>query len=323
MIVNCVAYQDGRRVAAFERLDELDGWRDRCEGFVWLGLRMPSEAELDQACRLLDLDDVSAAELLKPHARPVLSLDGPTSYLVLRTARYDDAHENIVLGEMTVLVGPDAVCSVRHGQASALSELRAEMERTGRGLDAGPWGVFAAIVGKVIDDYGPALDGFENDAVEAERDVFSDSRFQPVRRLYKLKREVRELLVAVDALQDPLARLIRAREATMPVEAADDLNEVAERLDRTVTRIQSLSNLLDAALTASLAQISVHQNEDMRRISAWVAIAAVPTLVAGIYGMNFDHFPELHWRLGYPVVLGGMLAVAFGLYRRFKKTGWF
>ena len=109
----------------------------------------------------------------------------------------------------------------------------------------------------------------------------------------------------------------------MPVEAADDLNEVAERLDRTVTRIQSLSNLLDAALTASLAQISVHQNEDMRRISAWVAIAAVPTLVAGIYGMNFDHFPELHWRLGYPVVLGGMLAVAFGLYRRFKKTGWF
>ena len=129
--------------------------------------------------------------------------------------------------------------------------------------------------------------------------------------------------MAVDALQDPLARLIRARESTMPEAAADDLDEVSERLDRTVTRIQSLSNLLDAALTASLAQISVHQNEDMRRISAWVAIAAVPTLVAGIYGMNFDHFPELHWRLGYPVVLGGMLAVAFGLYRRFKKTGWF
>ena len=324
MIVNCAAYCDGRTVATFDSLEALEGWRQRCPGaYVWLGLRMPDEDELGRACTLLDLDDVSADELLQPHARPVLSLDGPTAYLVLRTARYDDRQENISLGEMTVLVGPEAVLSVRYGNASPLSAMRAEMERHGEPLRHGPWGVFAAIVARVIDDYAPALDGFENDAIEAERDVFSDSRFQPVKRLYQLKREVRELLVAVDSLQDPLVRLVRARGGVMPAEALADLHEAMERLDRTVTRIQSLSNLLDAALTATMAQISVQQNSDMRTISAWVAMAAVPTLVAGLYGMNFDHFPELHWRYGYPMVLGGLAIVAGLMYRGFKRSGWF
>jgi len=323
VIVNCAAYFEGERVKTWTDLEALVGWRDHCRGFVWLGLRIPSEEELGRACDLLDLDDVSAAELLRPHTRPVLSIDGPTTYLVLRTARYDDRDENIVLGEMTVLVGPDAVLSVRHGQASPLSAMRAEMERTGQGLQRGPWGVSASIIDRVIADYAPALDGFENDSVEAERDVFSDSRFQPVKRLYKLKREVRELLVAVDSLQDPLLRLIRHKGSQMPDAALADLNEAADQLDRTVTRIQSLSNLLDAALTASLAQISVQQNEDMRRISAWVAMAAVPTLIAGVYGMNFDHFPELHWTYGYPLVLGVMGGIVGLMYRGFKRGGWF
>ncbi len=324
MIVNCAAYCEGRRTAAFDDLSSLEGWRSDCpDSYVWLGLRMPTVEELDVACRLLDLDDVRAEDLLKPHTRPVLSLDGPTAYLVLRTARYDDLNENITLGEMTVLVGPDAVLSLRHGQASPLSAMRAEMERTHEPLEHGPWGVFAAIVARVVDDYSPALDGFENDAVEAERDVFSETRHQPVKRLYRLKREVRELLVAVDALQDPLARLIRAKGPEMPAEALADVHEAAERLSRTVSRIQSLSELLDAALTASTAQITMQQNEDMRAISAWVAMAAVPTLVAGIYGMNFDHLPELHWKFGYPLVLCGMALVAGAMYRGFKKSGWF
>ena len=183
--------------------------------------------------------------------------------------------------------------------------------------------VLAAIVGRVIDDYSPALDGFEMDALEVERDVFSDTRAQPVRRLYKLKRQVRDLLVAIDSLQDPLNRLMRVVGPHLPEEVLADLSEAADQLDRTVVRTQSLSGLLDAALTASLAQISVQQNEDMRKISAWVAMAAVPTLVAGIYGMNFDTFPELHWRFGYPLVLVGMGVIVLLLYRSFKRSGWF
>jgi magnesium transporter len=211
---------------------------------------------------------------------------------------------------------------VRHGQASPLSQLRAQLEAEPTRLREGPAAVATAIVGRVIDDYGPALDGFENDAVEAERDVFSETRHQPVKRLYQLKREVRELLVAVDALQDPLNRLIRVIGHQLPPDVLADLNEAADQLDRTVTRIMSLSGLLDAALTASLAQISVQQNEDMRKISAWVAIAAVPTMVAGIYGMNFEHMPELGHPASYPIVIGGMVLVAVLMYRAFRKSGW-
>jgi magnesium transporter len=189
-------------------------------------------------------------------------------------------------------------------------------------LRLGPAAVVAAVVNVVIDGYGPAIDGFENDAIEVERDVFSDARRQPVQRLYKLKREVRRMLVAVDSLDDPLARLIRVRGPSIPRPVLDDLNEAADQLDRAVTRAHSLSGLLDAALTASLTQISVRQNDDMRKISAWVAMAAVPTMVAGIYGMNFEQMPELEWTIGYPVVLGATGVAVALLYRQFKKSGW-
>ena len=169
---------------------------------------------------------------------------------------------------------------------------------TRRGCASGRTAVVAAVLGLVIDDYGPALDGFENDVIEVERDVFSDTHRQPVQRLYKLKREVRRMLVAIDSLDDPLARLIRVRGSRLHPEVLADLNEAEDQLDRAVTRAHSLSGLLDAALTASLTQITVRQNDDMRKISAWVAMAAVPTMVAGIYGMNFDHMPELAGRSG-------------------------
>ena len=163
-----------------------------------------------------------------------------------------------------------------------------------------------AVIGRVIDDYGPALDGFETDAIEVEGEVFSDSSRQPVRRLYQLKRELRRMFVALDALQDPLDRLMRVFEDHLSREVLADLRENADQLARAVARARSLSDLLDSALTASLTQISVQQNNDMRKISAWVAMAAVPTMVAGIYGMNFDTMPELRSPAGYPIVLIGM-----------------
>jgi magnesium transporter len=158
--------------------------------------------------------------------------------------------------------------------------------------------------------------------IEVEGDVFSERNRQPVQRLYQLKREVRQMIVAIDSLDDPLARLIRVRGAQMPPPIVHDLHEAADQLDRAVTRAHSLSGLLDAALTASLTQISVRQNDDMRKISAWVAMAAVPTMVAGIYGMNFDDMPELRWTFGYPLVLSFTAITVALLYRQFKKSGW-
>jgi magnesium transporter len=322
MLVDCAAYVDGRRHDLDADAPSLESWRSSGEGFVWLGFRMPGVAELERVCTALGLDEVDAAELLEPHVRPVLAFDGDVTQLVLRTARYDDASESIVLGEMTVVAGPRAVVTVRHGHASPLAKLRAKLEADPDGLTGGPMGVLAAVVGRVISDYQPAIDGFEKDAVEVERDVFSETRQQPVRRLYALKRQVRELLVAIDALQDPLNRLIRQRGQQLADDVLAELMEASDQLDRTVTRTLSLQNLLDAALTASLAQISVQQNDDMRKISAWVAMAAVPTLIAGIYGMNFDHFPEIHWRYGYPLVLGSMALIALLMHRGFRRSGW-
>lgn len=319
--IDCAAYVDGHRREfdpdTMTVDDPVVG-----DGFVWLGLRMPDEAELRRAMDALGIDGESAAEVLRPHARPVLTVEGRVVQIVLRTAAYEDRNETIALGEMTLLVGPKAVISIRHGQASQLASMRAALEHDHERLRLGPHAVAAAVIELVIDDYGPALDGFENDAIEVERDVFSDSNRQPVQRLYKLKREVRRMLVAIDALQDPLNRLIRVRGSVMPHEILADLNEAADQLDRAVTRAHSLSGLLDAALTASLTQISVRQNDDMRKISAWVAMAAVPTMVAGIYGMNFDEMPELRWQFGYPMVVALTSAAVAYLYRRFKKSGW-
>jgi magnesium transporter len=319
--IDCAAYVDGlRRDFDPDTMtidDPVVG-----DGFVWLGLRMPDEAELGRGMEALQITGVAAADVLRPHTRPVLTVDGSIVQLVLRTVAYDDRDETIALGEMTLLVGRRAVITVRHGQASQLSSARAALEADPDRLRLGPAAVVAAVVNVVIDGYAPALDGFENDVIEVERDVFSDSNRQPVQRLYKLKREVRRMIVAIDSLDDPLARLIRVRGSQMPPPILHDLNEAGDQLDRAVTRAHSLSGLLDAALTASLTQITVRQNDDMRKISAWVAMAAVPTMVAGIYGMNFEHMPELDWLFGYPLVLT-FTALAVGLlHRQFKKSGW-
>jgi magnesium transporter len=336
VIIDCAAYVDGKRFDVDPDPASLCRWEQDVaplhqsggagvrpgHAFVWLGLRVPDQNELEQACAALQLDEVSPSEILTPHERPVLTVDGPTVQIVLRTARYDDRTESVALGEMTLLAAPKSIVSIRHGQASQLAPVRAALELDLDRLRLGPMAVLTAVIGRVVGDYGPALDGFEHDVVEAELDVFTDIHRQPVERLYRLKREVRRTLVAFDALQDPLNRLIRALNKRIPDELIDDLNEAADQLDRAVTRATSLSGLLDAALTASLTQITVQQNNDMRKISAWVAMAAVPTMIAGIYGMNFDSMPELDTRFGYPLVLTVMAATVVSLYRFFKRSGW-
>ena len=336
MIIDCAGYLDGHRFDVDPDPASLCRWEAdnvTCQNidggagssgraFVWLGLRVPDEQELQAACTALRFEEVSPSEILTPHERPVLTIDGPTVQLVLRTARYDDHEESVALGEMTLLVAPNSIVSIRHGKASQLASVRAALERDPDRLRLGPMAVLTAVIGRVVGDYGPALDGFEHDVVEAELDVFTDRQNQPVERLYRLKREVRRTLVAFDALQDPLNRLIRAMSRKIPEELIADLNEAADQLDRSVTRATSLSGLLDAALTASLTQISVQQNNDMRKISAWVAMAAVPTMIAGIYGMNFESMPELGARFGYPIVLAVMAATLVVLHRFFKRSGW-
>ena len=241
MIVDCALYEDGSRVPSGTGISVLDQLDAHPEGFVWLGLRMPDIDELTGMCRRLDIDGIDVDEVLSPHTRPVLSVEGDVLNLVVRTARYIDAEETVSLGEMTILVHDRAFVSVRHGQASPLSELREELEQSHDRLRHGPLGVMVAIVARIIADYRPALDGFEKDALEVEREVFAVNRQQPVRRLYALKREVRVLLLAIESLDEPLDRLIRHLSRHADRAVVEDLNEAADQLARTVSRVNSLS----------------------------------------------------------------------------------
>jgi magnesium transporter len=320
VIVDCAAYVDGCRQTDRMGLDEIRPWLSREGAFVWLGLRMPAPEELAQAGRGLGIDIDELEEALEPHLRPVLSIRPGLAWVVLRTVHYNRALHRLMLGELSVLVGPSFVLTIRYGQASPLTGLRRRLEAE-EGLGS-PQALLAAVIDLVIEDYRPALDAFESDAVEAEREVFSSARPRPAKRLLDLKRDVRDLFLAIEPLQEPLARLARRSGREGDPEVMGELEEAADKLSTMVQRVHTLSDLLDAALDANLTQVSLRQNEDMRRISAWVAIAAVPTLIAGIYGMNFETFPELRWRFGYPLVLGLMVVVASLLYRGFRRSGW-
>ena len=353
MIIDGAVYTNGHRVEALACLDDLSAWAKRGSAtpqdaqagelpgtsqgdqagelpgtpqgdqtFAWVGLRMPTPEELREVVDALAMGDIDVDEVVEPHSRPVLVIDPPVVQVVLRTARYNDVEESISLGEVIVLVSPQAVVTVRYGQGVPLAGVRAELEADPEWLQHGPGAVLAAVIDEVISEYGPAVDGFELDVIEAERDVFSLSRQQPVKRLYSLKRQVRDVLVAIASLHDPLARLQRVLVTRVDAEVLEELGESSEQLGRVITRVQSLDNLIDAAVEANMTQVQVRQNEDMRKISAWVAMAAVPTMIAGIYGMNFDHMPELHWKVSYPLVMALMAGISYFLYRSFKRNDW-
>ena len=283
---------------------------------------MPDAQEMTQVANTFGLDDLDCDAAVAPHDRPVVTDTGDATWLVLRTAEYNDKLETVMLGELSVLYTERFIVTVRYGQASPLDGVRRELECEPEELSLGVGAVLSAIVLRVVDDYRPALDGFERDVLEVEHDVFADTRSRPVKRLYHLKRQVLELLVVTDALHDPLTRIARTGRSPQTPEIQGQLQLAIDQLSRVVTRTGTLSDLITTAIDANLTQVSLQQNEDMRKISAWVAIAAVPTMIAGIYGMNFQELPELEWDYGYPAVLLFMGVVCSLLYRAFRRSGW-
>jgi magnesium transporter len=322
MIIDCAVYIGGHRQGDRLPLEEVSGWLGRPDTFVWVGLRMPDRDEMAKVCGFCGLASIDPDEAVAPHERPVVSTDDGVTWLVLSTSRYNDARESVSFGELSVLFTAHLVVTVRYGQASPLDGVRRELQGDHERLALGPAAVVAAIVDRVVDDYRPCLDGFEKDVLEVEREVFAESRVRPVSRLYHLKRQVLELYVVIDAMHDPLARVARTNRLMRDPEVLAVMQVAGDELNRVVARIKTLSDLIDTAIDANMTQVSVQQNEDMRKISAWVAIAAIPTMIAGIYGMNFEHMPELSWVLGYPLALGLMAASCGLLYRWFRHSGW-
>jgi magnesium transporter len=320
-IIDCAVYQDGRRrPGSLPLMDALEASRQ--EGaFVWIGLYEPTTEEFEAVRQEFHLHELAVEDAIKAHQRAKVEMYGDTAFVVLKTARYDRAEHEIEFGELLLFVGQHFLITVRHGE-TALHTVRTELEARPDLLRIGPAAALYAIMDRVVDDYFPVVDGLNDDISAVEAEVFSESRQNPSEHIYRLKREVLDLYAAVSALPEELDKLARGQYAAVSGEILPYFRDVHDHLLRLVSQVDNFRELLTNVLTANLTQITVRQNDDMRRISAWAAMVAVPTMIAGIYGMNFEHMPELGWRYGYPAVLIVMALICFGLYRYFRKIGW-
>lgn len=329
-VVNCVTYKEGARVPTDgDLVDTVEHLRKTRDGFVWLGLHEPSNHEFEGIADLFDLHPLAVEDAVEAHQRPKVERYGETLFAVFKTVCYVE-HEELTAtsevvntGEIMVFVGQDFVITVRHGSHGSLGPLREELESDPRQLTKGPAAVLHAIADHVVDDYLRVTDSVQTDIDLVEMAVFAENGARvDAGRIYQLKRELLELKRAVVPLSRPLEEL-----STRPIQAVAPeiqayFRDVSDHLLRAKEQIAAFDELLNSILQAHLAQVTVAQNEDMRKITAWAAVIAVPTMVCGVYGMNFDHMPELHWTFGYPLVMG-VIAVACGvLYRGFRRNGW-
>ncbi|MFF4395650.1 magnesium and cobalt transport protein CorA [Streptomyces sp. NPDC001480] len=329
-VVNCVTYQDGVRVPGDgDLVDIVERVRKSGDGFVWLGLHEPTDREFAGLAELFDLHPLAVEDAVEAHQRPKLERYGETLFAVFKTVCYVE-HEQLTAtsevvdtGEIMVFVGQDFVVTVRHGRHGSLGPLREELESDPQQLAKGPAAVLHAIADHVVDDYLTVTDSVQADIDQVETDVFAENgaRVDPG-RIYQMKRELLELKRAVAPLGRPIEDLATKPIRVVAPEIQAYFRDVFDHLMRAKEQIAAFDELLNSILQAHLAQVTVAQNEDMRKITAWAAVIAVPTMVCGVYGMNFDHMPELHWRFGYPLVIGVISVACLALYRGFRRNGW-
>jgi magnesium transporter len=323
MILDCAVYHEGVREVDPSTLSDAVAAARRREGtFAWLALQDPGEDELAAVAKELDLHELAVEDAINAKQRPKLEVYGDTLFMVLKAARYDDEGEHITFGDLMLFVGDGFVVIVGHGPADGLTSVRSRLERDPDLLRAGPAAVLYATIDHVVDDYAPVLVGLETDIEEVEEEVFSSTAPSVAERIHNLKREVLGFYRATSMLLDPLERLSRRHLPSVDPAMRHYFRDAHDHLVRMVGQAQGYRELLTSILEANLAQIGVRQNEDMRKISAWVAIVAAPTLIAGVYGMNFAYMPELEWRYGYPMALVLIAVICFGLHRLFRRSGW-
>nr|WP_245677936.1 magnesium/cobalt transporter CorA [Nocardia acidivorans] len=328
MVVDCAVYVDGTRVLAHctytQALAEV---RKRGEGFVWLGLLEPSTSLMTDVAKSFGLHALAVEDAVHAHQRPKLERYDDILFLVLRTVTYhvhelNSVSEIVDTGEIMIFLGPDFVITVRHGDHSGLAGVRKELESDPRQLALGPSAVLHAITDNVVDAYVEVTAAIEEDVDAMEEAVFTPTADIVIEAIYQLKREVVELRRAVKPLTLPLQLLTHDPKLPVPEEIRRYMRDVTDHHTAVTEQIIDFNESLSALINAALAKVSVQQNTDMRKISAYAAMAAVPTMIAGIYGMNFDHMPELRWTLGYPVVVALMVVLCGLLYANFHRNNW-
>lgn len=325
VIVDSAVYRAGQRLPSSCTSGDYAALRAQAAesgGFCWLGLLDPTEEELGAAASAFGLHRLAVEDALAAHQRPKLEIYGDSLFLVLKTLWYVDAVDAVETGEVHLFVGHDFVVSVRHGEGTELSSARRSLEAQSSVLTHGPSAVVYAIVDRVVDEYEQVIDDLQTDVDEVEASVFSPARTDDTARIYTLKREIAEVRRAVAPLREPIRRFAAGELPGLDPKAQPFFRDVLDHLQRANELVDGLDNLLSTAFDALLARISIQQNEDMRTISAGVALVAVPTLIAGVYGMNFADMPELSWHYGYPMAVAMMVLSSLGLWVWFKRSGW-
>ncbi len=321
-VIDCASYRDGVRLATLS-IDEIPAALADPSVFVWLGLFEPDEALLDRVQTAFSLHDLAVEDAHRAHQRPKLERYGDSLFVVLRTAQFAGEPEQLEFGETHIFVGLRYVVTVRHGSLKSHVGLRGRCEYESGRLALGPGYVLYALLDFVVDQFFPILEELEEQFDRIETDVFDGhSSRETTAELYTFSRKLQSLRRAVHPLLDVLHRLERFEGPPLPESMQVYFRDVHDHLLRIQELIEALREMTRSALEAHLSLLSVAQSDETKRLAAWAAIIAVPTMVAGIYGMNFRFMPELHWRFGYPLVLGSMILACLMLYRAFKRSGW-
>lgn len=332
-LVDCAVYVDGVRLpGTYTHADALAKMREikqtGREAFVWVGLHEPDERQMQAVADGFGLHPLATEDAVCAHQRPKLERYDETLFLVLKTVNYVP-HESVILareivetGEIMVFVGKDFVVTVRHGEHGGLADVRRRMDTDPEHVRLGPYAVMHAIADHVVDHYVEVTNLMEVDIDAIEEVAFAPGRRTDVEPIYQIKREVVELRRCVNPLAVPFQRMQSEHKDLISKEVRRYLRDVADHHSQAAEQVASYDEMLSSLVQAALARVGMQQNIDMRKISAWAAIAAVPTMIAGIYGMNFHNMPALSWTWGYPVVLTLMVGISLVLYRNFRRRDW-
>jgi magnesium transporter len=336
-IIDNAVYVNGVRTANPDSLDETYELLRERHGMAWIGMYRPTADEVNSVASEFGLHHLAVDDTLAGHQRPKLERYGNTQFIVLRPARYLDASEEVEFGEVHLFIGQDFAISIRHAESPDLGRVRKRLESNPELLGLGPLAIMYAVLDQVVDEYSPVVSGLENDIDEIEDQLFSEDA-KVSRRIYELSREV----IAFQRATQPLVGMLSTLRENLDdkdertLELRRNLRDVEDHVIRLVERVDGFRVLLQNALMVhstlvgqrqneevkSLTEASLRQADQTKKISSWAAIFFAPTLVAGIYGMNFKNMPELHWTYGYPYALGLMVGLGVVLWLIFKKVSW-
>jgi len=324
MLINCVAYQNGKKLGDIP-IEDISDYVTRPECFVWVAMFEPKSAEIDEMAAEFDLHPLAVEDARSGHQRPKIEEYDESLFVVLHTldpGGEPGSHE-LIGGEVDIFVGPNYILSVRHRTKKGFANVRARCEREPELLQHGAGFVLYALMDTVVDRYFPILDSMESELEQIEEQIFvRNAARSNIEALYALKQRLMVLKHAVDPLMEATGKLYGGRVPQVCGGMGEYFRDVYDHLHRIHLTIEGIRDMLTTAIQVNLGMISLAESEVTKRLAAWAAMIAVPTMVAGIYGMNFDHMPELKWTFGYPLSIATMVVIDAYLYVRFKKSRW-